>query len=49
MDLEADLLDAGGIPPAVKLLFVLGVLVLVPLLIGAVVIILILLRVKLAG
>lgn len=44
-----DLYDSGGIPPAVKLLFALGVLVLVPLLIGAAFVIMILLRVKLSS
>jgi hypothetical protein len=48
-DGDADLLDAGGIPRAVKVLFVVGILVLVPLTIGAAFVMLILLRVKLGN
>ena len=47
--LPLDLDDAGGIPRSFKILFVLGVLVLVPLLIGAAFVVLILLRIKLTG
>jgi hypothetical protein len=46
---ELDVYDAGGIPRSVKVLFVVGILVLVPLSIGAAIMVMILLRVKLGS
>jgi hypothetical protein len=46
---DLDVYDTGGIPRAVKLLFVVGILVLLPLGIGAAFVVMILLRVKLGN
>jgi len=46
---DLDVYDSGGIPRAVKILFVVGILVLLPLGIGAAFVIMILLRVKLGN
>ena len=48
-DTDIDVYDVGGIPRTVKVLFVVGILVLVPLAIGAAFVVLILLRVKLGN